>query len=215
MDDLNQRQRLLPGSVFMHGPNQPHQWRSPWGMCRRLVVCFQVDPPMHLSLPQQWPCWDHLLPEVWRMLRIADQAMTGWVDRVHARLAMLMTDMLRFTDRDQELSRTSAVACDALAQRVDTFLDDNFASPIRLNDVALNMGVSLSTLTHQYQQQRGQTVGQRLLSLRMEQAAYLLRETQLPLEQIAQQIGIGQSPYFCRLFKKQFRRTPTQYRQNR
>jgi AraC-like DNA-binding protein len=91
-------------------------------------------------------------------------------------------------------------------------LEDNLVNPITLPDVAANAGVSLSQLTHAYQKQRGQTVGQRLISLRMEQAAYLLRETDRPLKQISEQVGIHQSAYLCRLFRKHFRLTPGMYR---
>lgn len=213
LDGHAPHQRLGPGHVFVHGPNQPHHWRSPWGVCQRVVICFNVDPPVPMSLPKVWPCWSHLLPVVDQMLLAAHESQPGWEDRVYARLAVLLSEALTLGTLEHDEREQVHADTDFLAQRVDAFLDDNLSNPIRLPDVAANVGVSVSTLTHQYPILRGQTVNQRLVTLRLEQAAYLLRETDQSLAFIASAVGINQSAYFCRLFKKHFRKTPCQYRQ--
>lgn len=211
-DQSGTRQRLGAGHVFVHGPHQPHHWKSPWGKCRRLVVCFNVDPVLPMVIPVTWPCWSHLLPVAHQLIQLAHDAQPGWQDRVHARLAVLLSEAMSLGRFEPVKHSTSSAKSHDLVQRVEVFLEDNLANPIKLSDVAVNMAVSLSSLTHQYQKQTGQSIGQRLITLRMEQAAYLLRETQWPLQRIAQQVGIRQSAYFCRLFKKHFRRTPCVYR---
>ncbi|HAI12166.1 MAG TPA: hypothetical protein DCM28_10715 [Phycisphaerales bacterium] len=214
-DQSRNHQRLGPGHVFIHGPHQAHHWRSPWGKCQRLVVCFNVDPQLPMMLPDTWPCWKHLLPIAWQMLALAHHAKPGWQDRVHARLAVLLTEAMTLGRIQATDSTSTNLISENLVARVDSFLEDNIANPIKLSDVAVNIGMSLSSLTHQYQKQCGQSVGQRLISLRMEQAAYLLRETAWPLQQIAQEVGVQQSAYFCRLFKMHFRKTPGEYRHDR
>ncbi|HEX2951743.1 MAG TPA: helix-turn-helix domain-containing protein, partial [Armatimonadota bacterium] len=59
----------------------------------------------------------------------------------------------------------------------------------------------------------GTTVMQRLTMLRMEQAANALVQTNQDLTTICDGIGIADPPYFCRLFKRYFNRTPMHYRQ--
>jgi AraC-like DNA-binding protein len=210
-DARAKKQILRPGSVFFHGPHQPHEWYSPFGKCHRLVICFNSEPSIACHLPETWPCWPQLIESAWQALVVTHQQQPGWLNLASGYLSVILAHALTLGELPQNDIHTDRESIN-FADRVDAFLEDNLVNPITLPDVAANAGVSLSQLTHAYQKQRGQTVGQRLISLRMEQAAYLLRETDRPLKQISEQVGIHQSAYLCRLFRKHFRLTPGMYR---
>jgi AraC-like DNA-binding protein len=46
------------------------------------------------------------------------------------------------------------------------------------------------------------------------QAKLLLRSSQLTIEQITEKLNFSTAPYFCRFFKREVGKTPTEYRQN-
>ena len=51
-----------------------------------------------------------------------------------------------------------------------------------------------------------------IISLRIHHSCTLLRESRIPISDIALQCGFSDSNYFSRIFKKRMGRTPTQYR---
>lgn len=48
----------------------------------------------------------------------------------------------------------------------------------------------------------------------MENAAALLKETQLPVKEISLKVGVSNVNYFYSLFKKKYSMTPVQYRRS-
>jgi len=215
-DDSNQShrrsQKLTPGSVFIHPANVSHAWSSPWGVCHRLVVCFNVDPQVQWDKPDRWPCWQWLLDHAWAMLHLAHEAKPGWQDRASARLSLILAEVLTLSHDAPQPFHTSGEQTD-LADRVDEFLEDHYSqSSLTLADIASHLGVSVRTLTQNYQARRGVSIGQRMTTLRIEQAAHLLRETDQTLQHIAGQVGVNQAAYLCRLFRQHLRTTPGQYR---
>jgi len=206
------RQILTPGSVFVNGAHQNHAWSSPYGQCHRLVVCFNADPPVRLQRPDRWPCWPEMVDHAWAMLLLAHEQQPGWLDRVAARMAVLLTQVLTLNESVEPAAPPMRPSREKLADQVDAFLEDHLAHTITLGEIASSLRVSVRLLTERYQQQRGQSIGQRLATLRIEQAAHLLRETDYSLQAIAEQVGLNQSAYLCRLFRRHLRTTPGLYR---
>lgn len=209
------RQVLGPGSVFVHGAHQAHAWSSPYGVCHRLVVCFNTESPIQIVRHLRWPCWPEMVHHAWAMLQAAHEERPGWLDRVAARMAVLLTETLALGAEALPVVALPAVETSPalqLVDRVDVFLEENLPHRIKLQDIAAQLNVSVSLLTHRYKQESGQSIGQRLVILRMEQAAHLLRETDMPLGDIGRQVGINPSAYLCRMFRRYLRATPVQYR---
>jgi AraC-like DNA-binding protein/quercetin dioxygenase-like cupin family protein len=209
------KQRLTPGSLFVHGAGRPHSWSSPWATCHRLVVCFNADPQVHWHLPERWPNWPFMLDEAWAMLLAAHHAKPGWQDRAAARLAVMLAEVMTLgslggpgghTPRQPNTGGT-------LPDRVDALLEESYARPdLQLADIADRLGVTVRALTRAYRAGRDVSIGQRLTTIRIEQAAHLLRETDQGLSHIAERVGLHQAAYLCRLFRRHLRTTPGQYR---
>ena len=58
----------------------------------------------------------------------------------------------------------------------------------------------------------GQTPARYVAERRMEAAKRLLEETDLPVSEIMERVGLSESGHFARLFRKQYALTPTEYR---
>lgn len=205
-------QTLVPGDVMFHGPRKPHTWSAPDADCLRIIFWFEVDPPIPVPLFDAWPHWPHLLPVVADLLQSVAEMSPGWRNVAAMQLGVILARVLTLGDLPPSAIEDAQHEL-SFVNQVDWFLRDNLAHAISLDDVAICLGISVSSLSHRYRELAGTTVMQRLTMLRMEQAANALVQTNQDLTTICDEIGIADPPYFCRLFKRYFNRTPMHYRQ--
>ena len=90
------------------------------------------------------------------------------------------------------------------------YMRQNLAEPIRLEALAKQCNVSPAHFCRLFRQITGTTPVQYLTTLRLHQAAALLRRTDRSISQIAAEVGFDDVGYMSRCFKKQFGMTPTQ-----
>jgi len=204
-------QVIGPGGALLHGPHTTHEWQEPDAPCLRLLIWFNVEPAVPAPRPVSWPSWPDLLWDIALLLREATDAERGWQHRATARLTVIVSRLLTIVDwptdehpapRDQ----TSLVAV------VDLFLRDNLARSLALLDIADHVGVSQRTLCRQFSEQTGTTVMEHLFNLRMDSAATLLAETDIPIYTVGEHVGMPDPSYFCRRFRQYFHITPHIYR---
>lgn len=101
-----------------------------------------------------------------------------------------------------------------LADKALEYLKKNYRQEeLSLNDVADALNVSVSYLAVLFKQETGQNFGNHLLTIRMEKAKELLRTTNLPVADIAEQVGYSSAQYFAVRFKKYTGVTPGTYRE--
>lgn len=81
-----------------------------------------------------------------------------------------------------------------------------------LGNLAAQLHQPLSTLSKLIRDCTGFTFQELLIRKRLQNAAILLSDTNLSIEEIASNIGYENYSYFYRIFKKQFGMTPRQYR---
>ncbi len=91
--------------------------------------------------------------------------------------------------------------CSRLAQ-VFTFIEANYHRPISLGDVAKAAGYSPAYLTNLTQELTGNSIKRWITQRRMSEARQLLRETDQPVQQIAEGIGYLDVSYFTRQFRQ-------------
>lgn len=100
-------------------------------------------------------------------------------------------------------------------RQVQDFLREHYAdSNLTIGAVAQAFHVSSAYLSQEYKLQTGEHPSDYLISLRMEKAKELLRDTELPIKEIALQVGYYDASSFIRRFKKNTSVTPAQYRQS-
>ncbi len=109
-----------------------------------------------------------------------------------------------------------------LAQRVGTHtsaildaveaMESHVADPLDLGQLADIAGVSARQLNRLFTDQLGQPVMRYYRTLRLGRAQSLLRNSALPLTQIALATGFANSSHFSRTYSAQFGQAPSQYR---
>lgn len=92
------------------------------------------------------------------------------------------------------------------------YLQSNYLSPVTLDLLAKRFGYSKYRFSHIFNESLGCNITQYVNSLRSRHAANLLRESDMPLLEVAMSSGFDSVRTFYRSFKNCYGVTPTQYR---
>ena len=68
-------------------------------------------------------------------------------------------------------------------------------------------------LTRKFKDITGQTITEYIREQRIARACYLLRNTDMKINELAAQVGFNDCSYFIRLFRQSIQRTPKEYRE--
>lgn len=100
----------------------------------------------------------------------------------------------------------------ALAQAI-RFIRDHSARPIQVADVIDAVGVSLRTLQQHFHDVLGRTIHDEINRARMERVAQMLVQTDLPIKQIASDLGYSSPKHIARAFRKEKGMTLCEFRE--
>jgi AraC-like DNA-binding protein len=95
---------------------------------------------------------------------------------------------------------------------IEKFVTENFDKDINIHSLAEYIHLSSSYVSHYFKDTYKITFHQYLTTFRVLNAKYLLRATDLPITEIAFQCGFDSSTDFSRVFKKNEKLTPSEYR---
>lgn len=84
---------------------------------------------------------------------------------------------------------------------------------ITIRDLSRLANLSRSRLSHLFKAEAGQSLNTFLANRRVEQAAWLLRSTEMRIKEITYGAGYKQAPSFVRAFQRRFGASPSEYRQ--
>lgn len=93
-----------------------------------------------------------------------------------------------------------------------TFMTEHYTLPISISEIAEEVRCDRRRLAYLFDKQTGMSPIQFLTEIRLKQSKELLRTTSIPIKEIAELIGYQDAFYFCRVFKKQYHQTPTNFR---
>lgn len=94
------------------------------------------------------------------------------------------------------------------------YIHRNLTRALSVKEIAAQVGLSPNRLSSKFHGEVGQPLTAYVARRRMEEAASLLAYTNFSVQDICAQVGILDSNYFSRAFKKQYGLTPTAYRQS-
>lgn len=92
------------------------------------------------------------------------------------------------------------------------YLQDNYSTAINMTELAHENGLSESHFYREFKRLIGQTPVNYLIGLRLGRAAVYLRETSLPIAEIAELCGFNDPYYFCRVFVRRHGVSPSRFR---
>lgn len=98
-------------------------------------------------------------------------------------------------------------------QPIKEWIRIHATEPIRLEEIALYFGYNSSYLSRIYRQKMGITISNQIKNYRISQSKSLLLNTNLTIDEIANQVGYQDPKYFMRTFKRHEEITPSEFRQ--
>ena len=114
---------------------------------------------------------------------------------------------------DKPLTLNQDGTMSTLLQDVIYFIRSNFSKDIRIDDLCVKFNVSSQYLTRLFQKYIGLPPIKYINKLRISQAKDLIKYSNMPMKEIAYEIGIPDPYYFSRLFKKIEGISATEYKQ--
>ncbi len=169
------------------------------GLREPLVVDFEADPRVRAV-------FEGLLTE---------QATAGPGSQMMMRALMtqgLVTVLRRLCDSGTcELPWLQALGDDRLVRALDVMLEAP-ERPHTLESVARAAGMSRSAFAERFTTTFGRTAMDLLREVRLDRGAELLRTTDLPVQAVAERVGLSSRSYFSKAFRSRFGVDPAGYR---
>ena len=97
-------------------------------------------------------------------------------------------------------------------RRTITYIQDHLEQALSLSTLAAVAQTSPAHFARRFKQATGRTPHQYVITCRMASAKRLLVETDMPLSEIAPQVGCADQSHFTALFRKHVSMTPQIYR---
>ncbi|MBQ4119485.1 MAG: helix-turn-helix domain-containing protein [Clostridia bacterium] len=121
-------------------------------------------------------------------------------------MGLLILQLLNHTDKLTYINPD-----EQLVMQVLSYIEEHYKS-CSLNELANSLHYDFTWLSREIKRRTGKTYTELLHNKRMSQAAYLLRNTHINIDEIALQTGYENISYFHRLFYKTYGKTPRAYR---
>ena len=113
---------------------------------------------------------------------------------------------------DKEKMQTVDEAAQKRVQLMMQYIHENYNHEMSLDEIASHIGISKSTALNLFQRFLHITPVSYLIGYRLQAASWLLKNTNKKVKTIAYESGFRNVDYFCRLFKKRYHLTPSEYR---
>lgn len=163
--------------------------------------------------------WLHLAPAPYSLFRAQfEELRREWQSGspegamvTHALFLRLIITLCRASHDTKSLPIKRGHA-DVAVSDVVRILDERFAQPIRILDVAREVGICADHLTVVFSKAMGRTPQNYLQHVRIERVKVLLRQSSLPMSEIAVQTGFSDAPHLLKTFAKIVGQTPGQFR---
>lgn len=138
-------------------------------------------------------------------------ASASLADKLHAKIILLqlITQYLEIARKDD---LPVMMEEERGINEVLHYIHHNLARPLNNRLLAQQCHMHPNHFIRYFSQRTGQTPASYVVQCRMDMARQLLSQTDLPISQVAERVGIPEQSHFARLFRRYCSLTPTQYR---
>ena len=154
----------------------------------------------------------HILTCLRHILQETRDAQPGYEAVCQAYMEILILRLMRSTSFSLvPATAGSSHQCAAVRRYIDT----HYKEPLTLELLAQEAHMNKYYLAHSFKAEYGISPISYLISRRIEESRYLLRETDMSLSQIARILGFSSASYFSQSFRRAQGVSPIEYRKSR
>lgn len=214
--------RIEAPEAITFPPGNEHFSYSPAGVPFRRVVVYATEEAV---------LYDHVREAVAADVRVFRPSATGLGavraiidqmlhiqeelgERSQDELSLLLTQLLLLMLRQEEVNAATA-AGETRVAKVIRHLHAHYTERVDLTELAGLFYVSRHHLSREFRRHTGTTIISYVNELRVDQARRRLIETELPVAQIATEVGFTTITHFNRMFHSRMSATPLQVRAER
>ena len=168
----------------------------------RPILTLNTHPEMGAILP----LFDEIIAERGTPTDESELIVAGNISKAAAYLCRALAP--KESEAPQE---TPAPKCRMSAEQVLDFITYHYMEALTVKDVADRMGYSVCSFCRIVKKEFGKSFHVLLNEKRIKRACALLYDTELPIGEIARQVGFSEAKSFCRVFKSIKGCTPSEY----
>ncbi|AFH61169.1 response regulator transcription factor [Paenibacillus caseinilyticus] len=113
----------------------------------------------------------------------------------------------------EDLNRDWVDAKSISIMQIQQFVTSHLSEDVTLQAIADHVHLHPVYLSKIFKARTGENLSEYIIRLKMEQSAYLLKETDDRIYEICSKVGYQNPPYFTKIFKKYFGVTPQEFRE--
>lgn len=149
-----------------------------------------------------------------KMVRECTERNLGWQCSLRARLATFLVQYSRTYEAQWDTHVQSSYDYYGYIYKILQYVDENYASPISMNDLSDVTGLSADYMTRKFKSALHMTPSEYVRKFRIARAMELLCTTDLPVSDIASKTGFSDVSLFSRVFKQSVGLPPALYRKH-
>ncbi len=127
-------------------------------------------------------------------------------------LRCYLTELILVTLREIHRTNNDTKYVDHTVNKILNYINENFASDIKLKDLSKQLGYNSSYLSSLFSNNLGISFNKYLQNVRLTNACDLLANTTQSIEEISVACGYSDSKFFRTLFKNKLKMSPSAYR---
>ena len=147
------------------------------------------------------------------MIKEQNEQGNGWTIVISGLMLQFLALIARINVSEKtEITTDLNDRIDRAVMEIVIFLESNFRKPINRKMMSQYVHLSEGYLSRCFSQKTGIGIIEFVNRLRIEEACRLLRQTDLSMYEIAENVGYSDPAYFSRIFKKVLGLSPCKYR---
>jgi two-component system, response regulator YesN len=183
------------------------KWIHQSDLLSKTIVVSGYDDFDYMRNAIYYKSFDYILkpidPEI--LNETLDRAVKEWNDEKLSRVILQNDESLKQDNfmQNEEMNNM---------QKIEEYLRSHFQEDINLQDIADRFFLNRDYISRKFKQEFNETITDYLTKIRIEKAKELLGNPTKKIYEIAYQVGYQNEKYFSKVFKKQTRVTPNEYR---
>ncbi|WP_282937701.1 AraC family transcriptional regulator [Paenibacillus sp. RC67] len=198
-------------SLFVFEPSELDRYLAPFASLQSFFHWLWKDPiayQVFSDLPQQ-----HILQllDLYRT-RIGKASPEELLEEEMLFLVALLHE-LKAHWNPEESARPVRIKSTS-AEQVMEWIEEHYMEEFHLESLAKAVHLSPNHISAVFRQTAGTSITEYLTARRIRQACWLLKTSDLTVQEVGHSIGLSNFPYFCQLFKKHVGLSPYRYKRS-